>query len=1007
MANVLPEVRPAVESMPHEGFVMQTGGSARRSTIKNNGLDSYFVTGVPGHTHNASAMISVTADYSRTRTVAAAIDPSWAEEKVDLGVGAYQDSVEPDDAEELYDRAIERGIGTITLVPENCQHNIKEPVRSISEVRTIVSAKDRRDTMTYVDNEFGWVDPVTGELTSVTVFNRMEPVMVNFYGYPAPWGDTVSQNIVHVQVANSPTIRQPVYIGSRQNLTYRYAIQSLGSDLPAGPADWDGNVPFMWDEASRTYRSEAFTKYFAVARIQTRQASAAQGQIGTGPQQNQMYQVLSTNHIAVGGNAGLHIGDIIIGNGTIHVHGDSVALLDKLAITTLHPALAVIPQAQFKVMFPAYSTQPAKDGFCVLSRVPSDIVFSPDIKYDAMHAANGIGFHIVPDLPVDIEYSNNKITDQPYWFGPPAYRIKVGGKYAMPGPIRDQRVGQGGEGFPGQDNDFQLDYFDQMRQHSGSSIVRRTFEYQRQFMRLIDLSTANVPGQQPPFLQSTLALTPRTMDMAPGNALAINILHQELISLNASAVAGNQFILPINQLDINAQLWGEVISNFNSAPYFFIGYNQNRVRDANEVQLALPDAHTNFRRALMTESRIGVSGMDEEFKYGQSPYAYKNMYLPSSPLPDGYSGPTPRFTCDGCVNRPYLRTPSYQDPGGVPDTIQIAQNYYNQLVACPLHTYIITALIAAHWSVNNAPGAPVQPPGQPAPAAFPDFFPPNYNMVSAQGVPALTAAERSAFLGFTTAKTVVNNELALTITLPRPANPTFLRAVQAVQLTHPQFDDDYHNVALDMYRRHFNNWIWRSLHTFKKDDAFLDPFDYAATAAENYLSAPFRPDGELGMEPQLKGGYRLYSAQVQVQWNAPLVVVDPALAGPQNAPPQILTEDLVADGPYRNGHFQPSSSRSEIPIRRKGSDSPTTTRRRGGSSRVCGYRTVHRCRSLRDIRPPYSPSRPQLLRVYGDSTGGVSERRATQPRHPTTITCDWAANITSTGLYTRSGRGDG
>ena len=359
----------------------------------------------------------------------------------------------------------------------------------------------------------------------------------------------------------------------------------------------------------------------------------------------------------------------------------------------------------------------------------------------------------------------------------------------------------------------------------------------------------------------------------------------------------------------------------SSAPYFFIGYNQNRVRDANEVQLALPDAHTNFRRALMTGSRIGVSGMDEEFKYGQSPYAYKNMYLPSSPLPDGYSGPTPRFTCDGRVNRPYLRTPSYQDPGGVPDTIQIAQNYYNQLVACPLHTYIITALIAAHWSVNNAPGAPVQPPGQPAPAAFPDFFPPNYNMVSAQGVPALTAAEQAAFLGFTVAKTVVNNELAVTITLPRPANPTFLRAVQAVQLTHPQFDDDLHNVALDMYRRHFNNWIWRSLHTFKKDDAFLDAFHYGDlpalipvpdplnpgqflapiqppipvgdNAAENYLSAPFQPDGELGMEPQLKGGYRLYSAQVQVQWNAPLVVVDPALAGPQNAPQEIISEDLV------------------------------------------------------------------------------------------------------------------
>ncbi len=46
MANVLPEVRPLVESMPHEGFVMQTGGSARRF-IKNNGFDHYFVHGVP------------------------------------------------------------------------------------------------------------------------------------------------------------------------------------------------------------------------------------------------------------------------------------------------------------------------------------------------------------------------------------------------------------------------------------------------------------------------------------------------------------------------------------------------------------------------------------------------------------------------------------------------------------------------------------------------------------------------------------------------------------------------------------------------------------------------------------------------------------------------------------------------------------------------------------------------------------------------------------------------
>ena len=137
MANVLPEVRPLVESMPHEGFVMQTGGSARRSFIKNNGFDHYFVHGVPGHTHNSSAMLSVTADYSERRGVAEDISAGvWAEEKVDLGVNDFTDSVEPDDAAQLYDRAIERGIGTITLIPENCQHIIKEPARSISEVRT-------------------------------------------------------------------------------------------------------------------------------------------------------------------------------------------------------------------------------------------------------------------------------------------------------------------------------------------------------------------------------------------------------------------------------------------------------------------------------------------------------------------------------------------------------------------------------------------------------------------------------------------------------------------------------------------------------------------------------------------------------------------------------------------------------------------------------------------------------------------------------------------------------
>ena len=278
MANVLPEVRPLVASMPHEGFVMQTGGSARRSTIKNNGFDHYFVHGVPGHTHNASAMISLTADYSRTLDTALEISQDWADHVVPAPIGQYTDSVEPD--EQLYDRAIERGIGKITLIPENCQHIIQEPTRSISEVRTIVSGKDRLDTLTYVNNEYGFVDPVTGEIGD---FAR-EPVQVNIFGYPNVPGDIV---------ANVPTILQPVYIGNREDTRYRYSITSRGSDTPAGAQDWDGNVPFYWEPEDRVYRSKPFTKFFSTMSVQTQNESTG-GEVGTGPPLNTTIQVLST-----------------------------------------------------------------------------------------------------------------------------------------------------------------------------------------------------------------------------------------------------------------------------------------------------------------------------------------------------------------------------------------------------------------------------------------------------------------------------------------------------------------------------------------------------------------------------------------------------------------------------------------------------------------------------------------------------------------------------------------
>ena len=66
MAQQRTEVKPLVSSMPGAGFQLQTGGSARRRLVKNES-DSYKVTGVPGHTHNASAVLSLLCDHTRTR----------------------------------------------------------------------------------------------------------------------------------------------------------------------------------------------------------------------------------------------------------------------------------------------------------------------------------------------------------------------------------------------------------------------------------------------------------------------------------------------------------------------------------------------------------------------------------------------------------------------------------------------------------------------------------------------------------------------------------------------------------------------------------------------------------------------------------------------------------------------------------------------------------------------------------------------------------------------------
>ena len=142
--------------MPTTGWYFQTDGSARRRICKNlSSVESdgtYDVKGVPGHTHNTSAVVSVDADYTRYRSTAVEIaDAVWAHGgALVFPVGLLTDSVEPDNAAERYDRAIERCIDNISLFPENCTGHIQEPCRSIGEIRTLVAPAPRLQTMTSV-----------------------------------------------------------------------------------------------------------------------------------------------------------------------------------------------------------------------------------------------------------------------------------------------------------------------------------------------------------------------------------------------------------------------------------------------------------------------------------------------------------------------------------------------------------------------------------------------------------------------------------------------------------------------------------------------------------------------------------------------------------------------------------------------------------------------------------------------------------------------------------------
>lgn len=105
--------------MPMGGFVLQTGGSARRRVIKPLSTQSptdkfpiqneYRVTGVPGHTHNSSAVVSVLVDLAKPRGFDKTFSV-WSSENIEMKTTDPGDSDIVRDEDVRFDRALWRDL---------------------------------------------------------------------------------------------------------------------------------------------------------------------------------------------------------------------------------------------------------------------------------------------------------------------------------------------------------------------------------------------------------------------------------------------------------------------------------------------------------------------------------------------------------------------------------------------------------------------------------------------------------------------------------------------------------------------------------------------------------------------------------------------------------------------------------------------------------------------------------------------------------------------------------
>ena len=388
------EVRPLVQTMPSsEAFMLQTGGSARRRVIKPSGeapTITFRVSGVPGHTHNACAVASVLCDLGRNRGFSHDLTDAWADEAVEMKTDELGDSDVVDDANARFSRAIERGVGEITLIPENCHQQIREPTRSIAEVRALVAPADRLRTLTYVEEVGGFVAPKAPHARHIS-------------DYPDILVDMLGQrdlNKAHTETyGNAPAIvrysgvktKTPVSIrshcsvrnGNGSGEQWDFVVLQDGANSVGLLPDfkqWHGIVPFRWVQAEKKYRSESFT-------VTLRRT------VEVGPKEGEQ--------------------------------GEDLAAV-------MYPNQAAAP---LTVTFPAMETAVAANGYCLF------VDRRVDTRTVLLGATPDNGSQFSPEIELtNVTKSGLQTIDKYDWVGPPAYRFVVGGASALPGPPKDEGV---------------------------------------------------------------------------------------------------------------------------------------------------------------------------------------------------------------------------------------------------------------------------------------------------------------------------------------------------------------------------------------------------------------------------------------------------------------------------------------------------------------------------------------------------------------------------------------